>query len=179
MRWLRNGLTPAPGGGEPFDEGKTSLGQGDPVGEVVLGVQCRGEPVAEPPDHPGRAEDEAIQRDGCLGGRGPLAGGPPMDEFGFWGRELNLQLVPPPRQGTEEALEAAYVGAVGGRSDRQGEIVHVEQHDPSGYGRVEGGYVYEEQEGGYGGTLWGPHFDGGSCPGGALENQGAGAFRKE
>ena len=50
------------GEGEPFDEGKASLGQGDPVGEVVLGIQCCqwGEPVAKPSDYTGGLEDEAI-----------------------------------------------------------------------------------------------------------------------
>ena len=67
------------GGGEPFNKGEAGLGQGDPVGEVMLGVQCRGKPVAEPSDHLGRSEDEAVKRDGCLGGWGPLAGGPPMN----------------------------------------------------------------------------------------------------
>ena len=43
---------PCTGGGEPFDEGETGLGQGDPVGEVVLGVERRGEPVAEQSNHP-------------------------------------------------------------------------------------------------------------------------------
>ena len=47
-------------GGEPFDEGKAGLGKGNPMGEVVLGVQRRGEPVAKPPDYSGGAEDEAV-----------------------------------------------------------------------------------------------------------------------
>ena len=81
---------PRAGGGEPFNKGEAGLGQGDPVGEVVLGVQCWGEPVAKPSNHPGGADDEAVQCDGCLGGRGPLAGGPPVDKFCFGGRKLDF-----------------------------------------------------------------------------------------
>ena len=84
------------------------------MGEVMLGVQRRGKPIAEPSGYPGRAEDEAVQRDGGLGGRGPLAGGPPVNDFRFWDLELDFQLVSPLCESTEEFLEAAYVGAVGG-----------------------------------------------------------------
>ena len=111
---VEEGPYPRAGGGEPFDEGEAGLGQGDPMGKMVLGVQRRGEPVTEPHDYSGRAEDEAVQCDGCLGGRGPLAGGPPVDEFGFRDREVDFQLGSPLCEGAEEALEAAYIGAVGG-----------------------------------------------------------------
>ena len=62
------------------------------MGKVVpvLGVECRGEPVAEPPDYLGRAEDEAVQGDGRLAGGGPLTWGSPVDEFRFWGREFDF-----------------------------------------------------------------------------------------
>ena len=102
-----------------------------------------------------------------------------MDQFGFRDREFDLQLVPPLRKGAEETLEATYVGAVGGRGNRQGEVVHVGQHDPSGYGCVEGSYIDEEQQRGYGGALWCPDFDRGLRTGGSLKDQGAGAFSEE
>ena len=57
-----------------------------------------------------------------------------MDEFSFWDRELDLKLISPFREGVEEDLEAAYVGAVGGRGNRQGEVVHIGQHDSPVYG---------------------------------------------
>ena len=57
---VEEGSNSCAGGGEPFDEGKAGLGQGDSMRKVVLGVQCQGEPVAEPPDYPGGAEDETI-----------------------------------------------------------------------------------------------------------------------
>ena len=39
------------GGGESFDGGEVGLRQGDPVGEMVLGAEGRGEPITEPPTH--------------------------------------------------------------------------------------------------------------------------------
>ena len=63
---VEEGPDPRAGGGETFDKGEAGLGQRDPMGEVVLGVECRGQPVAKPPDHLGGTEDEAIQGDGRL-----------------------------------------------------------------------------------------------------------------
>ena len=80
---VEEGLDPCPGGGESFDEGETGLGQGNSVGEVVLGVERRGEPVAGLSNHSRGLEDEAVQSDGGVGEGGPLAGGPPVDEFCF------------------------------------------------------------------------------------------------
>ena len=57
---VKKGLDPRTGGGKPLNKGETGLGQGDPVREMMLGVLCWGEPVAEPSDHPDRAEDEAV-----------------------------------------------------------------------------------------------------------------------
>ena len=100
------------GGREPFDEGETGLSQGDPVGEVMLGVESRGQPVAEPPNHPRVAKDKAVQGDRWLGEGGPLAWGPPVDMFCFGGGEFELQPVPFSCEGAEAALEAAYIGSV-------------------------------------------------------------------
>ena len=68
-------------GGELFDEAETGLSQGECVGEMVLGVERWGEPVAELSKHPCRSKNEAVQGNGSLGGEGPLAWGPPVDKF--------------------------------------------------------------------------------------------------
>ena len=61
---VMEGSDPRAGGREPFDKREASLCQGDPVGEVVLRVQCRREPVAEPSDYLRGAENEAVQGEG-------------------------------------------------------------------------------------------------------------------
>jgi len=43
-----------------FDEGEDGLGQGKPVPEVVGGGEGGGEPVTEPSDDLGRAEEVAL-----------------------------------------------------------------------------------------------------------------------
>ena len=115
------------------------------MSEVVLGVQCRGEPVAEPSDHSGWAEDQAVQCNGCLGKGRPLTGHPPVAELCFRGREFDFQAFGPFGKCAEEGLEAAYVGTVRVRGVCEGEVVHVGDHDFSGDRRVEGGEVYEKK----------------------------------
>ena len=92
---VEEGSGPCAGGREPFDEREAGLSQGDPVGEMVLSVECRGEPVAKLPDYLSRAENETVQGDGRLAGGGALARGPPVDEFCFRSREFDLQPVSP------------------------------------------------------------------------------------
>ena len=60
------------------------------MGEVVLGVLGRREPVAKTLDYLCWAEDQAIQGHGGLGGGVPLAEGPPVDKFCLGGREFDL-----------------------------------------------------------------------------------------
>ena len=81
------GSDAGPWGGEACDEGEDSLGQGKPVPIVVGRVEGGGEPISQPSDHLGGAEEVALQFD--LGTRGgcPLARGPPVDEFGLGDRE--------------------------------------------------------------------------------------------
>ena len=46
----QEGLATCPWGGQALDEGEDSLGQGEPVSEVVSGGESGGEPVPHPSD---------------------------------------------------------------------------------------------------------------------------------
>jgi len=50
-------------------------------------VEGRGEPISQPSDCLGGPEEVVFQFDWGMRGRCPLAGGPPVDEFGFGDRE--------------------------------------------------------------------------------------------
>jgi len=55
---------------------------------VVVGrVEGRGEPISQPSDYLGGPEEVVFQFDRGTRGRCPLAGGPPVDEFGLGDRE--------------------------------------------------------------------------------------------
>ena len=71
------------------------------------------------------------------------------------------------------------VGPVGGRGYRDGKIVNVgDSKRPEGF-QVQGGDVYDEQEGGDGRTLRDPDRYGSEMAGGPLERQAAGAVPEE
>ena len=57
-------------------------------------------------------EDLVIEGDRREGGGGPFATGPPVDEFGFWDRERDVEFRGSTGYVQEEALQAAYVGPV-------------------------------------------------------------------
>jgi len=54
------GSDACPWGGEAFDEGEDSLGQGKPVPVVVGRVEGGGEPISQPSDHWGWPEEVAF-----------------------------------------------------------------------------------------------------------------------
>jgi len=83
----KEGSDDGPRGGEAFDEGEASLGQGKPVPVVVGRVEGGGEPISQPSDHLGGPEEVAFQFDRGTQGRCPLARGSPVDQFGFGDRE--------------------------------------------------------------------------------------------
>jgi len=77
------GSDAGPWGGEAFDKGEDSLGQGEPVPVVVDCVEGGGEPISQASDQLGGPEEVAFQFDRGTRGRRPLARGPPVDTFGF------------------------------------------------------------------------------------------------
>jgi len=77
------GSDAGPWRGVAFDEGEDSLGQGKPMPVVVSRVEGGGEPISQPSDHLGGPEEVAFQFDRSTRGRCPLAGSPPVDEFGL------------------------------------------------------------------------------------------------
>ena len=68
---------------------------------MVGGIQGRRQPVTQPSYHSRWVEDLAIKGDGGVGHGGPLAWGPPVDKFGLWHREGDLE----PRGFLRDSLE--------------------------------------------------------------------------
>ena len=89
----QEGAGPPSWGGEALNKGEGGIGQSQAVVEVVGGVEGRRQPVAQPPHHASRAEHLVVEGDGCREGGGPLTAGPPVDEFGFWDREGDVELL--------------------------------------------------------------------------------------
>jgi len=82
-----------------------------------------------------------LQFDGGLGAGGPLARGPPVDEFCFGDREGDTYVSALCGYEGEEFLQAAYVSSIGRRGHSDGEIVDVLDHEALGYRHVKGGDV--------------------------------------
>ena len=59
---------------------------------MVGAVQGGRQPEAQPSHHSCWVEDLVVEGDGGEGGGGPLAVGPPIDEFGFRDREGDVKL---------------------------------------------------------------------------------------
>ena len=57
-------------------------------------------------------KDLVVEGDGGAGGGGPFTMGPPVDEFGLWDREGDVEFRGPLAYDAEEALQTAYVGPV-------------------------------------------------------------------
>ena len=57
-------------------------------------------------------EDLVVEGDGQSGGGGPLAVGPPVDEFGLLDGEGDVEFCGSSGHVQEEALQTAYVGSV-------------------------------------------------------------------
>ena len=57
-------------------------------------------------------EDLVVEGNGRESRGGPFAVGPPVDQFGFWDRERDVELRSFPRYVKEKVLQTAYVGPV-------------------------------------------------------------------
>jgi len=78
----QEGLATRPwGGGQGLDEGEDSLGQGEPVSEVVGDGESGGKPVPQPSDYAGGVEELSFQFNGGRCGGAAQAGGPPVDNL--------------------------------------------------------------------------------------------------
>jgi len=94
-------------GGKAFDEREDSLGQREPVSEVVGGGESVGEPVPQPSNNAGWVEKVSLQFNGGRREWGPLAGGSPVEEFSFGDREGQTYVLAPCSDCGEEPLQAA------------------------------------------------------------------------
>ena len=81
---------------------------------MVGGGEGGGEPVSQPSNDAGWVEKVSLKLNGGRQGRGCLAGGPPVDEFGFGDQEGHTYVPASCGDGGEEALPAAYVAPMGG-----------------------------------------------------------------
>ena len=66
-----------------FDWLEGALCERQPSGEVGVGGQGRGEPVAQPSDFVLGEKVEIVKPNACRGGGGAFLGCAPVDEFGF------------------------------------------------------------------------------------------------
>jgi len=85
----------------------------------VGGVEGGSEPVPQPSNNVGWVEKVSLQLNEGRRRWGPLAGGSPVDEFGFGDREGHTYVPAPSGDGGKEPLQAAYVASMrrGGHSD--------------------------------------------------------------
>ena len=98
--------------GEAFNKRERGVGQSQAVVEVVEGVEGRRQPIAQTSHHARWVEDLVVEGDGRRGGGGPFTVGPPVDEFGFWDREGDVELRGLSGYVQVEVLQTAYVGPV-------------------------------------------------------------------
>ena len=71
---------------------------------MVCGGQGRGQPVAQPPYNSLGVKKKTVQFDGASHVGGPLAGSPPVYEFGFGDREGDSQIPAPTGYSCEGSL---------------------------------------------------------------------------
>ena len=81
----------------------------------------------------------------------------------FWGRDAAA--------GAVVTLKKLDIPPVGGGCDCDHEVINVRENQSSGYGGMEGGYVYNEQKRRNGGAWGSTHCDRGELPRGALEQE--------
>ena len=84
-------------------------------------------------------------------------GGSPVDQLSFRNREENVDWGGLSLERREGFLKEANVGSVRGGGHRASEVIDLGDNPRSGHFQVEGGDVYDEKEGGDGGSLRDPN----------------------
>ena len=147
------------GRGEAFNRHEGALCNGQPTGEVGVGGQSRGEPVPQPSDFVFGGEVEVVKPDAHCGAGGAFLGGAPVNELSFGYRKGKTLGGRDAAERAEVPLEELDIPSMRGGCYCNHKVVNVGEDQALGNDWVEGGDVYNKQEGGDWGALWSTHGD--------------------